>query len=133
MLFRYEFAEKLDLSIFRKQAIAYISNFQELSYHLVFPDYRIEVEIVSSENSTAHLAAMHIAEIEKDADGNVIRAEAIFPRSDLRFKEIKVINEAFPLDHYKTTIESHNVSQTVETICQLAKIVHKINNLKAFL
>jgi hypothetical protein len=133
MLFRYEFGDKLDLSVFRKQATAYISAFRELSYHLVFPDFRIEVEIVSPDDSNAHLATLHFSAIKKDADGNVIEAHAIFPRSDLRFKEIKVINDTFPLDHYKTTIESHNVSKTVDTMCQLAKIVHKINHLKAFL
>ena len=133
MLFRYEFGEKLDLHIFRKQANAYISNFRELSYHLVFPHYRIEVEIVSPDDSTAHLATIHFAEIKKDADGEIISANAIFPHSNSLFQDIKSITDMFPMDHYKTTIESHSVAKTVDTICHLAKFVHRINNLKAFL
>lgn len=133
MLFRYEFSQKLDLSIFRKQAAHYISNFRELTYHLVLNDFRIEIEIATPDSTNAHLVSMHIADLVRDEDGEIIRATAVFPKSDLRFKEIPEIAEAFPIDHYKASFESNSVSYTVDKICFIAKLLFKINNLKAFL
>lgn len=133
MLFRYDFGQKLDLTNFRKQATHYISTMSEVTYHLIFPDFRIEIEIITSEAKTSHLATIQFSEITRDSDGEITKATAILPHSDLRFKEIKDITSTFPLDHYRATINSNNVSKTVDTICMLAKVVHKINNLKAFL
>jgi hypothetical protein len=134
MLFRYDFKEKLDLSIFRKQATHYISHMRQLTYHLEFLDFRIEIDIIEPDNNhNAHLMELFISEIERNDDGEVRQAVAIFPLSDLRFKELGVIQRIFPLDDYKTSIVSNSVEKTVDTICRLAKIVFKINNLKAFL
>lgn len=133
MLFRYDFDKKIDLSLFRKQAIHYIPQMEEINFYLVFEKYRIEVAISRSTKSTAHLASISFNEIFRDEDGEINDYDYITPSSDLRFKEITDITSIFPIDERIAHLDSTNVEKTVNVICSLAKILSKIDNLKAFL
>lgn len=133
MQIRIEISEKLDLSKFRKQAAHYLGQMRELSYHFYLPDYRVIVESVSPDDNTAHLVTLWIEEIKRSADYEITTCKTVVPAIDVRFKESKIIQELFPNDHYKSSFQSNNTSDTVNKICQVVKLVFKINNLKAFL
>ena len=133
MLFRYDFAEKLDLSRFKKQASHYISTMREVTYNLFMPDYKMVVEIATPDNSTGHTISLTLYEIEKDKDGDIINERVIIPLIDTRFREISYIKDIFKIDHYKAHFDSNSSTDTVEKICKLLKLIHKINNLKCFL
>lgn len=132
MLFRLDFKEKLDLSNFRKHAAHYIGKMRELTYHLVLPNYKILIEIASPDDQ-AHLVTLSFFDIKRDQDGEMLSEHVIIPLVDTRFRETKIIKDIFPVDHYRATFSSTNKIVTVERICQLTKLVHKINHLKAFL
>jgi hypothetical protein len=133
MQIRIDIKEKLDLSKFRKQATHYLGQMRELSYHFYLPNYRVLVESVSLDDTTAHLVTLWIEEIKRDTDYEILTGKAVIPIIDTRFKESKIIQELFPNDHYKSSFQSNNTSDTVNKICQVVKLVYKINNLKAFL
>jgi hypothetical protein len=133
MQFRIEITEKLDLSKFRKQAAYYTGQMRELSYHFYLPDYKVIVELSTPDDSNYHLAMMWIVEIFRDQDKEIIREQVVIPLLDTRFKESKDIQSLFPNDHYKTIFQSNNVKDTIDKICQLVKLTHKINGLKIFL
>jgi hypothetical protein len=133
MQIRIEINEKLDLSKFRKQATHYLGQMRELSYHFYLPDYRVTVESVSPDDTTSHLITLWIEEIQRNSDYEITTCKTIIPIIDTRFKESKIIQELFPYDHYRCSFQSNNTSDTVDKICQVVKLVYKINNLKAFL
>lgn len=133
MKFRYDFGEKLDLSLFTKQATHYIGSMRELTYELFLPDYKMEVQIVTPDNCTGHTVSLSIYDIERDSDGDLTEEQVIIPLIDTRFKENKDIKEVFVIDHYKANFDSNNAADTTGKICKLLKLIHKINHLKAFL
>jgi hypothetical protein len=133
MQIRIDINEKLDLSKFRKQATYYLGQMRELSYHFYLPNYRVMVDSVSTDDTTAHLVTLWIEEIKRDADYEILTGKAVIPIIDIRFKESKIIQELFPNDHYKSSFQSNDVAKTVDKICQLVKLVFKINSLKVFL
>jgi hypothetical protein len=133
MLFRYDFGEKLDLSRFKKQAPHYISNMREVTYNLFMPDYKMVVEVATPDNSTGHIVSLSLFEIKRDGEGEITEEKVIVPLIDTRFREIQSIKDIFKIDHYKAHFDSNNAIDTVEKICKLLKLIHKINNLKVFL
>jgi hypothetical protein len=133
MLFPIHIGEKLDLSKFRRHALHYIANMQEITYHIYLPDFRMIVEIASPNNATGHVGSLWLEDITRDKDYEMISSKVIIPCIDTRFKKIKNIRSLFPNDHYKSSIESNSVADTVENICQIIKLISKINKLKVFL
>lgn len=133
MKFRYDFAEKLDLTRFKKQAPHYISLGRESSFEIYVRDFRINVEIATPDNQNAHQVILGIEEIKRDEDGEIITAKIIYPNSDTRFKEIKDIQKIFNGADYKSYFNSNSSTMTVDNISNVIRIVHKINNLKAFI
>jgi hypothetical protein len=133
MLFRYDFGKKLDLSRFKKQAPHYILNMREVTYDLFMPDYKMIVEIATPDNCTGHTGSLSLYDIIRDDDGDIVSEHVIVPLIDTRFREIQSIKDIFKIDHYKAHFDSNNATDTVEKICNLLKLIHKINNLKVFL
>lgn len=135
MLFSIRIGEKLDLVKFAKQANHYIATMDEIIYNIYLPDYKIVAEIVAGANgSTQHLLTMWIAELLRDQDKEIERESIIVPFVDTRFKESKIIQSLFTGVHgYRAIVQSSSVAETVENICLIIKMVHKINHLKAFL
>lgn len=127
MQFRYDFGEKLDLSKFRKQAKHY-SKYQS-EYLLVLGEFLLIANFES--NNRVQLTAF---DITKDADGNISKKKFIFLAEDNRFQEFKDVryftenNSAHPF-----TIEKQVDAETIDRICNLIKVFHKVNGLKAFL
>jgi len=138
MLFTYTFGEKLDLTRFRKQAAHYMGNMNEINYDLYLPHYKIKIESstvkTKATNSNAHIATISIFDIKRDDDGEIKREEVIFPLLDSRFKESKDIQAVFLInDTYRGNFISNSTQDTVEKLCCVIKLVHKIDHLKAFL
>lgn len=133
MEFRYDFGEKLDLTRFRKQAIHYMSSMREITYILYLPNYKVIAEITTPDNLPGHLVSIYFSEIIRDSSGTIVSDNAIIPLTDSRFKEIKDIQNLFKIDHYKAYMTSYNSAETVNQICNLLRLVHKINRLKVFL
>jgi hypothetical protein len=132
MLFRLNFDEKLDLSKFRQHAIHYIGRMREITYHLSLKNHKILLEIASS-NDLDHIITVTFFDLKRDVDGEIIQERVIIPMVDTRFKESNIIKELFPVDNYRGTFESSKVKITVDKICELTKLIHKINYLKVFL
>lgn len=133
MKFRYDFAEKLDLTRFRKQAPHYISLGRESTFELYVSDFRINVSVATPDDQNAHTVSLFFEEIKRDPDGEIISARIITPLIDTRFKEIKSIQGLFDGSDYKSHFESNSSALTVDNICNIVRLVHKINNLKVFI
>lgn len=135
MLFTIQIGEKLDLTKFSKQANYYIASLDEVTYHLYLPDYKIVAEIKAGVlGNSEHLLTLYIAELLRDQDGEIKAHTTIRPLEDNRFKESKIVQDIFDdLHSYKGYVQSSSVAQTVEQICSVIKLVHKINHLKIFL
>lgn len=132
MLYRYDFHQKLDLVRFKKQAIFYIGKMTEVIYHFYTLHYKMHVEIVRSDESTSYFVTISILELERDEDNELVSEVIIIPLIDMRFKEFQEIKDTFQIDNYKAHFDSNSVEMTVDKICRILKIIHKINNLKAF-
>ncbi len=130
MQIRYDFSEKLDLSRFKKQAPHYIGTMREMVYWFYLPDYRIEVQITCTDNTTNYLVKICIDEIVREYLST--KYYTIHPDSDIRFADIKIIQNTFTFGPY-AELTSNDVKQITNTICDIVKVVHKINGLKAFL
>lgn len=142
MQLRYDFGEKLDLSKFRKQSLYYIKNVGSVQYQLFLPDYKVTVEIVKATSEISHKqVALSIYEISRDIAGEIVSVRTLSPMNDTRFKEIKTIQELWepmPLGpglppSMVAEFVSDDPAIIVNRICDLIKIVHKINSLKVFL
>ena|SRR6266404_3603028 len=135
MLFRYDLGQKPDLSKFRKQAMHYIGTMRELSYDLTIPDFRVRVNIATPDDANAHNVSIEIHDIHRDkaSSNEIIGSKTVIPMIDTRFNEIKLIQEMFPRDHYVASFVSNSAQETVNRICQLMKLVSKINGLRAFI
>lgn len=134
MLFTYIFNERLDLAGFRKQAAHYMGKMNEINYHLYLPHYKIMVESAMVANSTAHIATVSLLDIKQNKDGEIVSELAIFPLFDFRFKESEDIQAIFSVkDNYRGSFTSNSTQDTVEKICRVMNLVHKIDKLKAFL
>ncbi len=132
MLYRYDFNEKLDLSRFRKQAAFYIGKMRELAYDLYLPNYKMRVEIARIDDSSSHISTIYFYQLERDGDGELVNERIVIPLTDMRFKDLTIVKELFTTDNYKAHYQSSSVESTVDKICAILKIIHKINNLKAF-
>lgn len=74
-------------------------------------------------------------DVGKDSDGNIIQRSPIYLGLDDRFRDFKDVQVFTENWKHGCEFEQHiqNLDQTVEQICGLIKILHKINGLKAFL
>lgn len=133
MLFTYDFAEKIDLSRFKKQAPHYIANMREVTYNLFLKDYKMVVEVATPDNCRGHIASLHLFQVKRDKEGEIIDETVIVPLLDTRFKELKCFQEIYKIDSYKAHFDSNSAAETINKICTLLKIINKINNLKVFL
>jgi hypothetical protein len=133
MQFTIQVGEKLDLSKFRKHATHYIGQMREIYYHIYLPDYRVMVELTTPDDSNSHMGDLWIEDIERDQDNEIIGCKIIYPNVDTRFKEIKDIQILFPSSYWKSQINSNSVTETVDKICRVVKLVHKINGLLIYL
>lgn len=136
MLFPYYFLDdKLDITKFSRPATHYIGTMREISFHLFLPHYKITVEIAGLDNSTAHIATVFFSDIRRDKDGSIVgREEAIFPLLDIRFKDNPDVGAIFTvLDNYRGSFTSSSAKETVDKLCNLIKLVFKLDHLKAFL
>jgi hypothetical protein len=133
MLFTIQVGEKLDLSKFRKHATHYIGQMREIHYHIYLPDYKVTAELATADNETSHIGYLWIEDIKRDQDNEIIECKMIYPSADTRFKESKDIQSLFPGSYWKSLINSNSVTETVDKICRMVKLVHKINGLRVFL
>lgn len=105
---------------------------REVTYDLYTSHYKMRVEIVRPDKSTTHLVTIFIFELERDKDNELVSEVIVIPLIDMRFKEFQEIKDTFQIDNYKAHFDSNSVEMTVDKICRILKIIHKINNLKAF-
>lgn len=135
MYLRYDFGKKLDLSKFKKQASHYAKNLDKVTYQLFLPNYKITVEIFRAEGClTTRSVNIAIYDIGRDKDGEITFSSALFPITDTRFKEIKIIQELWGNNTGALAYFDIGTStDIIQRICDLIKVVHKINKLKAFI
>jgi len=134
MQFRYDFVgDKLDLSRYTKQAVAYIGAMREVDYSIYFKHYKMRVEIARLANSSEHAVTVYFFEITRDDAGEITGEKVIIPLIDTRFRESNIIKDLWKIDHYKAHFDSSSSAITVERINQVIKLIYKIENLKAFL
>lgn len=136
MEFRYDFGEKLDLTRFRKQARHYIGRMREIVYNCYLADYKVVAEIATLDDrasTSRHRVTAYFMEVIRNPDGTIQDQKAILPLTDTRFREIKIIQDIFPADGYKTFFDSNDPQEIVDKLCNLISLVHKINHLKAFI
>lgn len=133
MIFRYDFGKKLDLSKFQQHSIHYITHLKQINYHLFVYNYKLIADVVKTELDPCYQITVSIYDVIRDADGDVTNSNAIMPLNDLRFKEIKEIVKIFPEDHCKGMFCSDNSNQISDKICNLLKVLSRINKLSLFI
>lgn len=133
MQIRYDFGEKLDVTKFVKQAKHYIAQMPSIQYYFVLPHYKMVVQIDRQENVTSHLITVTFSKIWRDQDGEINSSELIYPAQDIRFKDLKIIQELWLSSaDYSAKWSSNSVAHTVDKMVLLLKLIHKINNLQVF-
>lgn len=134
---RYDFNEHLDLRIMRKQLSHYIGKMPELKYQIYLKDFRIEIDIIQNvDDTTSTYHEVRITMFDMVRSSDLISAKyLIIPSLDMRFNEIPLIKSMydFKFNSANAHFKSNNASDTVDKLCNLIKLVHKINRLKAFL
>lgn len=134
MQFRYDFVgDKLDLSHFQIQAKRHLTKMRRLTYYFYVLGYRIQVNIDTPDDCTAHMVDFAIMELQRDNDGEIKLYDIIRATEDIRFKEISDIVKYYEPLSEMGRFESASVDKTVGILSNLIKVIYKINNLKAFL
>lgn len=135
MEFRYDFvADKLDMTRWQKQAKHYISmGMQRLTYYIYFKRYKIQINIETPSDSTAHLVSFALMDLDRDPDHEIKVNQMIYPLTDVRFKEFKEIAQHYSNRSDLGEFESNSAQHTVNELSKIIKYVYKIENLKAFL
>ena len=134
MQFRYDFVgDKLDLSHFQIQAKRHLTKMRRLTYYFYVLGYKIQVNIDTPDDCTAHMVDFAIMELQRDNDGEIKVYSIIRVYEDLRFKEISDIVKYYEPNAEQGHFESASVDKTVGILSTLIKVIYKINNLKAFL
>jgi hypothetical protein len=134
MRLRYDFlGDKIDLSRFQKQIIREIGSMRRLIYDVYVKGYKINVDIVTPDDSNAHQVTIRLFELERDENQEIRVGKQLTPANDLRFKELKDVTNIFPIDQHEANFESNNVAKTAQELCSIIRIIYKINNLKVFL
>lgn len=127
MLLRYDFlGDKLDLSLFRKQAKYYMSTINIIDYNFYCKNYKIDAYI----NKIDDYYNVDFSIIEYEYDNfSVIQSKVLAPRDDLKFKNIRKIIEYFPqystIGHFK----SYDVNSIIDSLSDLIKMIYKINSM----
>jgi hypothetical protein len=131
MIFRYDIGEKLDLTNFRKQFAFYVSHKSSIDYYFVLKDFKIVIEIICP-TENFHTVNCSLFDIRRE-DNEIVEQKVILPLVDSRFSSFVDIQKLFPADHWKATVLSNSVEYSLNLICPVIKIAHKVNNLIAFL
>jgi len=134
MQLRYDFVgDKLDLSHFQKQAPRHIARMRRLTYYFYVLGYKIQVNINTPDDCTAHMVDFAIMELQRDNDGEIKLYSIIRVTEDIRFKEISDVVKYYEPNAEEGHFESASVDKTVGILSNLIRVIYKINNLKAFL
>ena len=137
MNIRYDFSAILDLSIMRKQLVYYIGKIPEIKYQIYLNNFYVEIDIlqnVDDTTSTYHEVYLTMYDLKKVAD--IITAKYIISAlTDMRFSELKLINSLYDNTTIASTahFKSKNITDTIEKLCNLIKLLHRMENLKIFL
>ena len=135
MLIRYDFDKKPDLSRFCKQASHYLKSIDDITYHFVLKNYRLEVNVYIPDNTfmkVNHAATFEFHELNRDSEGEVKEAIPIYPSSDIRFAAMKDMNDMFNPSSTKINIDFNSVPEVIEKISFFVKMLYKINGLTMF-
>ena len=136
MEFRYDFASKtraLDLTRFKRQAPGHINTIAKLNFLFLLNEFKVVAEVETPAGAHGHSVTVYFFELTRDKEFDITSEKAVIPLVDTRFKELADIQEIFTIDHYKAHFDSPDAQETVDKLCNLLRIVHKINHLKVFL
>lgn len=136
MEFRYDFASKtraLDLTRFKRQAPQHINSIAKLNFLFLLNEFKVVAEVETPLGMTGHTTTIYFFEVIRDKDFDITSEKAVIPLLDTRFKELADIQKIFTIDHYKAHFDSFDAQETVNKLCNLLRILNKINHLKVFL
>ena len=137
MNIRYDFADILDLSILRKQMSHYACKIPELRYQLYLNDFYISIDILQdalNAGSTYHEVSVSMYDLKYESDA-ITAKFVVIPSQDMRFNELTLIKSLWDFQNNSVCaiFKSRDIPDTIEKLCNLIKLVHKIKSLKAFL
>jgi hypothetical protein len=132
MIFRYDFGDKLDLSKFRKQAEHYLSRMPNIQYDIFTKDYYISIVAKTEEDSRLQIIYISINDVSRDL-GEITYCKAVVPTNDTRFQGFKDLVALYDPGYTAAVITNYNSKDTTNILCDIIKIVHKINSLKVFI
>jgi hypothetical protein len=131
MLFRYDFGIKLDLSRFRKSAAHYIASYPENRFEIFINHFLVEFSTEPWAPSD-HFVRLRTFDITKDADGIVIKKLALNLLTDSRFNSFPELQKLYSIHSLEANFRSVSAEVTVDKICKVITLLHKISNLRAF-
>ena len=135
MNIRYDFSDVLDLNIMRKQLAHYIGKLPEIKYQIYLNYFYIEIDILQNVDDTTsiyHEVSLTMYDLKK-LEGILCAKYIIFALTDMRFSELKLINSLYDIKDSTAHFKSKNITDTIEKLCNLIKLLHRMENLKAFL
>lgn len=132
MILRYDYIDRLDLSIFRKQASHYIARMQNVNCFFFTKDYRLLAEIGYVRNQNNYTVNIYFSEIIRNENNEIDYGNNIDVTKHPLFEDILSIKSLFEINPSKAIFIANNIQEIIDRLCYLVKILHKINNLKIF-
>jgi|WetSurMetagenome_2_1015567.scaffolds.fasta_scaffold909084_1 hypothetical protein len=135
MQFRYDFVgDKLDLSRMIKQINRHLIQYDELNYDFYVLGYKIQVNINrTADISTTYIVSFTLSELKRDQDGDIFSCNEISVTEDLRFNELSGLIKYYQPLATSGYFESNSITEIINILSGIIKIIYKINNLKVFL
>lgn len=131
MIFRYNFGSKIDLSKFKKQADHYIRTIPSINYHLFVSSYKLVVDI--NKEDFGFSCKTVLFDIKRDSEGEVSDSSVIIPLNDVRFKDLRQIVSVYDDLNHIGHFSASNPEDVSQSMCNLVKLLYKLNALSAFL
>jgi hypothetical protein len=133
MIFRYDFDKQFDLSKFRNQTLHYISTIDNIEYDIFVRDFQVIFNI-KHDSLPFHNFNIKIFSLKRNNKNEIIQKIKLFPLAeDSILNNCKDIIDLY-IDQYccEANIVSNDFKYTVNKMCNIIKILYKINKLKIF-
>lgn len=133
MEFRYDFGKKLDLSRFRKQLLSSLKAERRIDFRIYTNQYQLYLQQAHTEKRKTYIMHADLYELVRDSDGEIFTSNRIFPESNPKLKGFSIMQKVFSVEGYGGIFIIEDPEITVKEIIELIKVLHKWEDLKAFL
>lgn len=129
MYLRYDWRDKIDLTLFKKQFVHFMRTKEELIIDISLEHFLINIDAFSQDKT---YFSIFIFELSRNSDGLIIEKKLFSPKEDARINYIEDIQSLFDRDDQTIFFLLYNIKNICEKICSLILILNKLSRLIAF-